>query len=73
VIVVVPGATPFTTPVTGLTEATVTVLLLHMPELVASLKVVVPVPQTDAAPSIGPGEGSIVTTVVVAPQPEDRV
>jgi hypothetical protein len=69
----VPGATPVTTPVAGLTEAMAVVPLLQVPGPITSLNVVEAVPQTVVIPAISRGIGFTVTMAVDIPQPEDSV
>ena len=64
-IVVVPANTPVTIPVEEPIVATVGVLLLHVPPVVASLNVVVEPSQTVNVPVIPAGDGLTVTIVVV--------
>lgn len=63
-MVVVPAATPDTTPELFIV-ATEVLLLLHVPPVVASLSEVVDPTQTLVVPSIAPGSGFTVTTVVL--------
>ncbi len=63
-IVAVPAATPVTTPVPEPTVAVLVFALIHVPELVASLNVVVAPIQTDAVPVMAAGSGLTVTVVV---------
>ena len=64
-MVVVPGETPVATPVAGSIEATPGLLLIHVPPAVPSVKVIVPVVQTDVGPDMTDGIGSIVTAAVL--------
>ena len=69
VMVVVPAATPDTTPVDEPTVATLEVLLLHVPPP-ASVNVIAAATQTLVAPVMADGSGSTVTTrVVLQPVP----
>ena len=72
VIVEVPPDTPVTIPVTGSTSATVGVLVLQLPPLVPSVKLVVKPTQTVALPLMPAGIGSTVTKAV-ATQPNGSV
>jgi hypothetical protein len=63
-MVVVPAATPVTTPEVALIVATVTLLLLHVPPVVASLSVSVEPAHTPATPDIAEGALFTVTTLV---------
>jgi len=63
IIVVVPGVTPVTSPVV-LTEATVVLLLLHVPPSVALVSAAVFPAQTNAVPDMDAGASLIVTTTV---------
>jgi hypothetical protein len=70
VIVVVPEATPLTTPVDEPAVATVVLPLTHVPAPEASLSVTVCPVQTDAGPDIAAGSAVTVSTrVVVQPVP----
>jgi hypothetical protein len=62
-MIVVPAATPVTTPVPEPTVATVVVPLLHLPPKVVSLNVVVNPTQTCDVPVMGPGPAKIVTLI----------
>jgi hypothetical protein len=75
VIVVVPAATPVTTPVEDTTVATPVALLLHVPPEVVLLKVEADPTQTDVLPVMAAkaGNGFTVTVItlllsVVAPE-----
>lgn len=69
VIVAVPAAIPFTIPVDEPMVAMVVLLLLHVPPLVASVSVVLPLTQALAVPDIAAGAVSTVS-LKVAEQPE---
>lgn len=68
-MVTVPGAVPVTIPVAMPIVATATLLLLHMPPGVASLRVVVVPGQTILVPKIVAGGAFTVTVVVALPAP----
>ena len=68
----VPDDMPVTIPVEEPTVAIPVLPLVHVPPLVASLKVVVKPAQTDAVPVIDDGNGFTVATIVVI-QPVARV
>lgn len=70
-MVVVPAATPLTTP-EAFTVATLVVLLFQVPPDTASAKVVVPPGQIEVAPVIVPAEaeGVTVTEVVAVDEPQ---
>ena len=63
-IVVVPADTPVTTPVVSITEAMPGRLLLQVPPVVASAKVVVELTHTLSIPVIAKGNGSTVISWV---------
>ena len=68
-MVVVPAVPPVTTPI-PLTLATVVLLLLHVPPVTPSPKVVPRPKQTDVAPDIEPGAAITVNVVAAGvPQP----
>ena len=64
-IVAVPTATPVTTPVVYPTVAFDVLLLVHVPPVTASLRLVVAPTQMLVTPLTGPGAGLTVTVVVV--------
>jgi len=64
VIVVTPAEMPVTTPI-ELIEPVDGALLLHVPPLVASFKLVVPPTFAQAVPVIAAGDAFTVTTVVI--------
>ena len=65
-MVALPVVLPLTTPA-ALTLAIAALLLLHVPPLTASLKVVVVPVQTDVTPVMVPADGNgLIMTVVVA-------
>ena len=67
-----PGDTPVTTPVPDTTVATEGLLLLHVPPLVPSVKVVVAGVQIFEAPLIDAGAAFTVTVAeVVQPEPNE--
>ena len=69
VIVAVPAIPPVTTP-DAFTVATNELLLLHVPPVTASLKVVFDVAHTDKAPDIAPGAAiTVIVLVASVPQP----
>ena len=68
----VPGLTPVTTPEADPTVAIVVVPLVHVPPLVALLKVVVLPTHIVMTPVIGVGDGNIFT-VNVTQQPAESV
>ncbi len=61
-----PVATPVTTPVPAPTVASVVLLLLHVPPVTASFKVIVAPVQTDAEPTTVIARGVGLTVIVVA-------
>lgn len=61
-----PAATPVTTPVDEPIVATVTLLLAHVPPVLALLSVVVAPVHTDVVPVIAAGSGFTVTTIDLA-------
>ena len=71
-IVAVPAKTPVTKPLPEPTVATVVVPLLHVPPVVASLKLVVKPAQTFKVPVIAEGNGLTVKIAVVI-QPVGKV
>ena len=60
-----PTATPDTKPVTNVVDATVVLLLLHVPPVVALASVVTVPSHTVAVPVMAPGNGFTVTTTVL--------
>jgi len=72
VIVAVPAEAPDTTPVAEPTPATTVLLLLHVPPVVASAKVIAEPTQMLVRPVIAEGKGLTVTTRV-AKQPVESV
>ena len=69
-MVAVPGATPVTIPVAGSIVATSGTLLDHVPPAVASVRSVVPVPQTNVEPDMEKGIGLTVTTALLRQPPD---
>src|ERR1700752_3196741 len=65
VMTVVPATNPVTIPVAEPTLPAVGLLLLHVPPVVASVRVVLPPTHTLAVPLITPGNAFTVTTVVI--------
>ena len=70
-MIVVPGATPVTTPV-GSTVATAVVVLLHMPPVATSVKFILVPGQRVNRPVMAPatGSGFTVTTAVAVTVPQ---
>jgi hypothetical protein len=64
VIVLVPGATPVTTPVDDPMIAAAGLLLTHVPPVVVMVSTVEPAGHTCSVPPIAPGSGFTVTTFV---------
>ena len=78
VIIVIPGLTPYTTPVAAPMVPTAVLLLLHVPEppaAVASLNVIVEPAHTEEGPVIVPATGDALTVilVVVVAEPQNAL
>jgi hypothetical protein len=64
VIVALPEATPVTTPVVLPTEATAALLVLHVPVVAVSTRVIVVPVQTNDAPEMALTTGSGLTSII---------